>query len=111
MKWSGKVSLNGQDLPGDCQGRIIVQSTGVKGQAGSTVGDISNSRYSLSDVPKGTVIVRFSLIVPDGKPTPEDEQRGIFPKKNIAPQDWLRGIQMEAEKSETNKDFNLEEEK
>lgn len=111
VKWSGNVTLNGQALPADCQGRIIVQTTSAKGQAGSAAGAISNGYYSLSNVPQGTVIVRFSLLIPDGTPSKEDVQRGIFPKKNIAPREWQTGVQFEAVKSEKGKDFNLEDKK
>ncbi len=108
VNWEGKVTINGQSLPEGSDGRIIIQSSCVKGQAGSITAVISNGSYKAQNVPKGSVTVRFCVLIPDGIPSQADKERGIYPKKNIVPREWQVGKPYNADKSESSKDFNLE---
>lgn len=107
VKWAGTVTLDGQPIPSDAIGTIIVQTSGQAGQAGSTQGSIVNGQYSLKDVPQGSVLVRFNILQQKPSTRPEDAGRGIIDSTDLTPKKWQKGVEDTATANDTNKNFDL----
>lgn len=107
VKWAGTVTLEGQPLPSDVVGTIIIQTGGGENQAGNTQGAIVDGKYSLNDVPQGPVFVRFNILRQKPSTRPEDAGRGIVDSTDLTPKKWQRGVEDVADSNNLEKNFDL----
>ena len=107
VKWSGTVTIEGQPLPSNAQGQIIVQSNNATGASRGDQADIVNGSYSLQSVPKGEVTVSFNIYTTAPSKDPMDAERGVEETTNLVPDRWLNGVIDTADKNDSAKNFDL----
>ncbi len=107
VQWSGTVTIEGQAIPSDAQGQIIVQSNSATGASRGASADIVNGSYTLPDVPKGEVTVSFDIYKVVPAKDPMDADRGITEKSSLVPERWVTGVADTADKSDSAKNFDL----
>ena len=107
VKWSGTVTIEGQPLPSNAQGQIVVQSANATGASRGDQADIVNGSYSLQSVPKGEVTVSFNIYTTAPAKNQSDAERGLEDTTNIVPDRWLQGVVDTADKNDSAKNFDL----
>ena len=107
VKWSGTVTIEGQPLPSNAQGQIVVQSNNATGASRGDQADIVNGSYSLQRVPKGDVTVSFNIYTTAPAKNQSDAERGLEDTTNIVPERWLQGVVDTADKNDSAKNFDL----
>ncbi|MBQ6616997.1 MAG: hypothetical protein IJH67_11590 [Thermoguttaceae bacterium] len=107
VKWSGTVTIEGQPLPSNAQGQIVVQSNNATGASRGDQADIVNGSYSLQSVPKGEVTVSFNIYTTAPAKNQSDAERGLEDTTNIVPDRWLQGVVDTADKNDSAKNFDL----
>ncbi len=107
VKWSGTVTINGQPIPSDAQGQIIVQSNSSTGASRGDQAEIVNGAYSLNNVPQGEVTVSFDIFTTTPAKDPMDAERGVMDTTNLVPDRWSQGVVDTADKNDSAKNFDL----
>ena len=107
VKWSGTVTIEGQPIPGNAQGQIIVSSNSATGASRGDQAEIVNGSYTLNNVPKGEVTVSFDIYVSTPAKDPLDAERGVMDTTNLVPEKWTQGVVDTADKNDSAKNFDL----
>ncbi len=107
VKWSGTVTINGQPLPDNAQGQIVVQCNSSTGASRGDQGEIVNGAYSLDNVPQGEVTVSFDIYTTAPAKDPMDAERGVMETTNLVPDRWTKGVVDTADKNDSAKNFDL----
>ena len=107
VKWSGTVTIEGQPLPSNAHGQIIVQGNSSTGASRGDQAEIVNGSYSLQSVPKGEVTVSFNIYTTAPSKDPMDAERGVEETTNIVPDRWTQGVVDTADKNDSSKNFDL----
>ena len=107
VKWSGTVTIEGQPLPSNARGQIIVRGNSSSGASRGDQADIVNGYYSLQSVPKGEVTVSFDIYTTAPAKDPMDAERGLEDITNIVPDRWTKGVVDTADKNDSSKNFDL----
>ena len=107
VKWSGTVTIEGQPLPSNAQGQIIVKGNSSSGASRGDQAEIVNGSYSLQNVPKGEVTVSFDIFTTSPAKDPMDAERGVMDTTNLVPDRWMKGVVDTADKNDSAKNFDL----
>ena len=107
VKWSGTVTIEGQPIPGNAQGQIIVNSNSATGASRGDQAEIVNGSYTLNNVPKGEVMVSFDIYTTAPAKDPSDAERGVMDTTSIVPERWTQGVADTADKNDSAKNFDL----
>ncbi|MBR5711566.1 MAG: hypothetical protein IKX40_12485 [Thermoguttaceae bacterium] len=107
VKWSGTVTINGQPLPSNAQGQIVVTSNSNTGASRGDQAEIVNGAYSLQNVPQGEVTVSFDIYTTAPAKDPMDAERGVMDTTNLVPDRWMQGVVDTADKNDSAKNFDL----
>jgi hypothetical protein len=101
----GKVTINGQPVHGDAEGRITFAADATSGnrRAKPSVAPIVNGEYDAEDVPIGKVVVLFDVKQYSGKVM----ERGIREFKDLVPATSRSGTTIDVAEGSTEKDFAL----
>jgi hypothetical protein len=109
--WQGKVTIGGQPVPADAQGRISfmpkLTQPGQKAKPSSA--EIVGGKYDAPNVPLGPVTVSFNIVRWSGKTvTAGTDSTRPMPKWDfLVPEKYRDGIPFEVEEGELTKDFDL----
>ena len=107
VKWSGTVTIDGQSIPSDAQGVIIVRSNSATGASRGDQAEIVDGAYTLQNVPQGEVLVSFDIYKLVPAKDKMDAERGIEDKKILVPDRWALGVTDTADKNDSAKNFDL----
>lgn len=107
VKWSGTITINGQPLPENAQGQIVVQCNSSTGASRGDQAEIVNGAYSLENVPQGEVTVSFDIYTTAPAKDPMDAERGVMDTTNLVPDRWMKGVVDTADKDDSAKNFDL----
>lgn len=107
VKWSGTVTINGEPIPSDAKGSIIVRSNNKTGSAGGDQAEIVNGAYTLQNVPQGEVTVSFDIYKSVPAKDKMDADRGIEDIVSLVPERWTQGVTDTADKNDSAKNFDL----
>ena len=107
VKWSGTVTIEGQPIPSDALGVIIVRSNSATGATRGVQAEIINGAYTLQSVPQGEVTVSFDIYKLVPAKDKMDAERGIEEKNILVPDRWAIGVTDTADKNDSAKNFDL----
>jgi hypothetical protein len=103
----GTVTIGGEAIPTDAQGTISFVPTNVV-QAGASTATISAGKYDATAVPKGKVLVTFTIMQPTGEEKPfAPGARAQMDVRNLVPSDKAGGVEVEISENNPNLNFDL----
>lgn len=102
---TGRVTINGEEIPSDATGTVEFQPTGG-GQAHPASAEIEGGRYDCPNVPLGNVLVLFNITRLTGRMTSEDGGT-LFPEReSLVPVNAQHGVPIEVQ-GDGERDFHL----
>jgi len=110
---AGKVTIQGQPVPADAEGRIRFMPTSP-GQGPPVETTIQNSRYEIRNVPKGKQRVFFYITRRTGRVILNQTSPDAYPhqeeRENLVPPRFQQGVEIEVSADNLQLDFHLGQE-